>query len=79
MKFAQALAEDSPFTAREFVAGKNAVTLATGILALDRDAFSGAFRISPMKRATEAGLRRNAAVVLDNVGTDDDVPLREVM
>ena len=66
MKFSQALADDSPFAAREFVAGKDAVTLATDILALDQDAFSAAFRKSPMKRAKLAGLRRNAAVVLEN-------------
>ena len=34
------------------------------ILALDQDAFSAAFRKSPMKRAKLAGLRRNAAVVM---------------
>jgi epoxyqueuosine reductase len=64
VKFSQALAADSPFRAREFVAGKDAVTLATDILALDQGAFSAAFRKSPMKRAKLAGLRRNAAVVL---------------
>ena len=58
------LAEDSPFRAREFVAGKDAATLATDILALDHDAFSAAFRKSPMKRAKLAGLQRNAAVVV---------------
>ena len=67
VKFSQALAEDSPFRAREFFAGKNAVTLVTDILALDQDAFTAAFRKSPMKRAKLAGLRRNAAVVLDNL------------
>ena len=66
MKFSQELAADSPFRAREFVAGKNAMTLATDILALDQEAFSAAFRKSPMKRAKLAGLRRNAAVVLTN-------------
>ena len=63
-KFSQALAEDSPFRVREFLAGKDAVTLATDILALDQAAFSAAFRTLPMKRAKLAGLRRNAAVVL---------------
>ena len=63
-KFSVELAEDSPFRAREFVAGKDAATLATDILALDQDAFSAAFRKSPMKRAKLRGLRRNAAVVL---------------
>ena len=66
MKFSQELADDSPFKAREFVAGKDSVTLATDILALDQDAFSAAFRTSPMQRAKVTGLQRNAAVVLDN-------------
>jgi epoxyqueuosine reductase len=73
VKFSQALVEDSPFAAREFVRGKDAVTLARDILALDQDAFSAAFRKSPMKRAKLRGLQRNAAVVLCNVGTTDDV------
>ena len=71
MKFSQALAEDSPFRAREFVAGKDAVTLATDILALDQEQFSEAFRKSPMKRAKLVGLKRNAVVVLTNVGTTE--------
>ena len=66
VKFSQELAEDSPFAARDFVRGKDAVTLATNIIVLDQDAFSAAFRKSPMKRAKLAGLRRNAEVVLDN-------------
>ena len=67
VQFSEELAEDSPFRAREFIAGKDAVTLATDILALDQEQFSAAFRKSPMKRAKLAGLRRNAAVVLDNL------------
>jgi epoxyqueuosine reductase len=43
------------------------VTLATAILALDQEAFSEAFRKSPMKRAKLAGLQRNATVVRDNL------------
>ena len=66
VKFSQALAEESPFRAREFIANEDAVTLASEILALDQDAFSGAFRKSAMKRAKLRGLRRNAAVVLAN-------------
>ena len=69
VKFSQALAEDSPFRARMFLDGKDAVTLATDILALDQEQFSAAFRKSPMKRAKLAGLWRNAAVVLTNVRT----------
>ena len=67
MKFSQALVEDSPFHARDFVAGKDAMTLARDSLALDHEQFNAAFRKSPMKRAKLAGLHRNAAVVLDNV------------
>ena len=58
----------SPFAAREFIAGKDAVTLARDILALDQERFSAAFRKSPMKRAKLRGLQRNAAVVLGNAG-----------
>ena len=68
VKFSQELAADSPFRAREFIAGKDAVTLATDILALDQDAFSAVFRKSPMKRAKLAGLRRNAMTVRENSG-----------
>ena len=77
VKFSQALAEDSPFKAREFIAGKDATKLATDILALDHEAFSAAFRKSPMKRAKLAGLRRNAAVVLTNVRTASEAPQTE--
>jgi len=71
VKFSQELAEGSPFAAREFVAEKDAVTLARDILALDQETFSAAFRKSPMKRAKLAGLRRNAAVVVANARTRD--------
>jgi epoxyqueuosine reductase len=66
VKFSQELAGESPFRAREFIAGKDALTLSREILALDQEPFSAAFRKSPMKRAKLAGLRRNATVVLDN-------------
>jgi epoxyqueuosine reductase len=35
--------------------------------------FSAAFKGSPVKRAKRRGLKRNAAVVLGNVGTAEDV------
>jgi epoxyqueuosine reductase len=76
VKFSQALAADSQFRARPFLDGKDAVTLATDILALDQDAFSAAFRKSPMKRAKLAGLRRNAKVVLGNADTRVDKAVR---
>ena len=39
------------------------------------EGFRVAFKGSPMKRAKLRGLKRNAAVVLGNVGTEEDVPL----
>ena len=39
---------------------------------MTQDEFSAAFKGSPMKRAKLRGLKRNAAVVLGNVGTADD-------
>ena len=72
VKFSQELADDSPFAPREFIAGKDAVTLAHDILALDQQAFSAAFRKSPMKRAKLAGLQRNAGGVITNASTSAD-------
>ena len=40
---------------------------------MTQDEFSGGFKGSPMKRAKLRGLKRNAAVVLGNVGTADDI------
>jgi epoxyqueuosine reductase len=74
VKFSHELADESPFRAREFIARKDAVTLARDILALDQAAFSAAFRKSPIKRAKLAGLRRNARVVLGNLGTLTEPP-----
>ena len=73
MRFARALPEESPFNPREVLAGKDAPTLARDLLAMSQGEFSAAFRHSPMKRAKLRGLKRNAAVVLGNVGTADDV------
>ncbi len=61
-KFAREVREPA-FQPRAAIAGKDAATLAREILAMDEDDFRVAFRGSPMKRATRAGLRRNAAVV----------------
>ena len=41
---------------------------------MTQEDFSAAFKNSPMKRAKLRGLKRNAAVVLGNVGTVADVP-----
>ena len=41
---------------------------------MTQDEFSAAFKGSPMKRAKLRGLKRNAAVVLGNVGSSNDMP-----
>jgi epoxyqueuosine reductase len=65
------------FAPREVLAGKDARTLARELLAMSQDEFSAAFKESPMKRAKLRGLRRNAAVVLGNMGHLDDVDILE--
>jgi epoxyqueuosine reductase len=71
VKFSRELADDSPFQPRAFILDKDAVTLARDVLAMEQDAYGAAFRKSPMKRAKLAGLRRNASVVLMNLGTSE--------
>ena len=61
------------FAPREFLANKDARQLARDLLGMTQEEFSAAFRGSPMKRAKLRGLKRNAAVVLGNVGTSEDV------
>ena len=58
-------ATESGFAAREVIAGKDALTLATDLLAMSQEEFSSAFRKSPMKRAKLAELQRNARLVVD--------------
>ena len=72
VRFAGALAEESPYAARGVLADRDARTLAREILAMDDEGFRAAFKGSPMKRAKLRGLKRNAAVVLGNVGDGDD-------
>jgi epoxyqueuosine reductase len=67
------LPDGSPFAPREALAGRDARTLARELLATTQENFSRAFSKSPMKRAKLRGLKRNAAVVLGNVGTADDI------
>jgi epoxyqueuosine reductase len=73
-RFARTLPAESPFAAREFIRGKDAPTLARDLLQLCQEEFSAAFKGSPMKRAKLRGLKRNAAVVLDTVGSPDATP-----
>ena len=72
VRFARELREPA-FAAREALAGRDARTLARGILGMTQEQFSAAFKGSPVKRAKRRGLKRNVAVVLGNVGTADDV------
>ena len=73
VRFSQDLREDALRARREL--GGDARTTARHILSLDDDAFRGTFKESPMKRARKQGLARNAATVLGNVGTEEDIEL----
>ena len=77
MRFASELPEGSPFAPREVIAGKDASTLAREIVEMSQEDFAAAFRRSPMKRAKLRGLKRNAAVVLGNIGTMEDLSVLE--
>jgi epoxyqueuosine reductase len=71
-KFARELTEPA-FALRPALASMDARSLARELLDMTKPEFSAAFRGSPMKRARLAGLKRNAAVVLGNVGSVEDV------
>ena len=75
MRFSRDLPEDSPYAAREALGGRDARTLARALLGMTQEEFGRAFKGSPMKRAKLRGLKRNAAVVLGNVGTSADAPM----
>jgi epoxyqueuosine reductase len=72
VKFARELPEESPFASRPALLERDATTLARELLAMAQPEYAMVFRGSPMKRARFEGLRRNAAIVLDNdsAGTD---------
>src|SRR4051812_16081408 len=72
VSFARELKEPS-FAARAVLAQKDARQLARELLVMSQEQFSASFKGSPMKRAKLRGLKRNAAVVLGNVGTVEDV------
>jgi epoxyqueuosine reductase len=75
-KFSQALTEPA-YEARSKLAGRDARVVARDILSMDAHAYRETFSGSPMTRAKLAGLKRNAAVVLGNVGTTEDVQVLE--
>jgi epoxyqueuosine reductase len=68
-----------PALAARAVNSRDAATTARDILGLDEPSYRSQYRRSPMKRAKLAGLKRNAAVVLGNVGTKADIPILEAM
>ena len=72
VKFARELKETA-FSAREALAGKDAPQLARELLAMTQDEVAASFKNSPMKRAQLRGLQHNAAVVLGNVGSLEEV------
>ena len=74
VRLAKAVPAESPDAPREAIAGKDARQLPRELLTMTQEEFSAAFKGSPMTRAMPRGRKRNAAVVLDNVGTLDDVP-----
>jgi epoxyqueuosine reductase len=71
VKFSQELREPA-LAPRANLRDRDPRPLAREILAMDDDAFRAAFRSSPIKRAKRRGLARNAAVVLGNVGDEED-------
>jgi epoxyqueuosine reductase len=71
-KFSLSLRADA-FRPRTAIAGKDARTLATDILAMSDEDFRMAFKGSPMKRAKHRGLKRNAAIALGNIADPRDV------
>ncbi len=75
VRFSRDLADASPLQARGVIGDKSARALAGELLTMSQEEFSQAFSRSPMKRAKLRGLKRNAAVVLGNVGSSDDVNL----
>jgi epoxyqueuosine reductase len=77
VRFARPLPNESVYAPRGSVGGKDPRQLARELLGMSQQEFSGAFKGSPMKRAKLRGLKRNAAVVLGNVGTAEDVAFLE--
>ena len=67
VSFAAELKEPA-FAARPGFDSPDARALATPLLTMSVVEYTAAFRGSAMKRAKLAGLQRNAAVVLENLG-----------
>jgi epoxyqueuosine reductase len=73
VRFSRDLREEA-LRPRKVLCG-DARAVAKGILSMDDESFRREFKGSPMKRAKRRGLARNAATVLGNVGTTEDVAI----
>lgn len=71
VRFSREVREEA-FRPRDVLDGDTRA-IARRILSMDDGSFRRDFKGSPMKRAKRRGLARNAATVLGNVGTADDV------
>ena len=78
IRFSQELREDG-FRPRG-VLSSDSRSVARNILEMDDTQFQREFKGSPMKRAKRRGLARNAATVLGNIGTEEDLePLQSAL
>jgi epoxyqueuosine reductase len=71
-KFARKLSEPA-FAPRAALLGRGSHAAALELLSMSPPEFSAAFKGSPMKRAKLRGLKRNASVVLGNIGSETSV------
>ena len=74
VRFAQNLGEDA-FRPRDVFHNRSALQLARELLAMSEESYRQTLKGSPMKRAKQRGLARNATVVLANVGDERDLPV----
>lgn len=72
VRFSQELPDESAYSPRAVFAATEARALARALLGMNQEQFSIAFKGSAAKRAKLRGLKRNAAVVLGNIGNRDD-------
>ena len=72
VRFSKELREES-LHSRDILSGDSR-SVARNLISMSPETFQTALRDSPMKRAKQTGLKRNAAVVLGNVGEESDLP-----
>ena len=74
VSFSRELTEDA-LRARPLFSDRPSREVAIDFLTMSEESYAESLKGSPMKRAKRRGLARNAAVVLGNVGTDEDLPV----